>query len=213
MTQPDEISKVVRCPVCSETEPFTGTCGSNDTRALCRADRLESAPTPAEARGEDALPPLGIDTANHAGVRVRGYAVEQYATLARQLAEAKAEIERLRAMLPSPPSGQRKDFTIHEWRMAAMHYESQWGAASHHCAVIQTRAEQAEAQLAQATARLAAVEGLLREALMGWDDVIEDLELNGLHDDPHFNYRRQKEQLGAVEAKAGAALQPKEPQL
>lgn len=160
MTQPDEISQVVRCSVCFETEPHTGTCGSSDPRALCNL------PTPAEARGEvdgsdamallEELPELLLlANSDPAHERLRGIAPkiratrDTIATLARQLAEAKAENERLRAMLPSPPSGQRKDFTIHEWRMAAMHYESQWGAASHHCAVLQTRAEQAEQRVAK----------------------------------------------------------------
>lgn len=53
---------------------------------------------------------------------------------------------------------------------------------------------------------LAESRALLSEALRGWDDVIEDLELNGLHDDPRFAYRRQKEWLSKVEAKAGVAF-------
>lgn len=53
-------------------------------------------------------------------------------------------------------------------------------------------------------AELAKARTLLRESLLGWDDMIENLELNGLHDDPNFSYRKHKEWIAMVESDATA---------
>jgi len=64
-------------------------------------------------------------------------------------------------------------------------------------AALKSRAETAERRCAELV-------GVLKESLAGWDHVVEELELNGYHDHPDFQYRRHKEWLREVETKADA---------
>lgn len=43
------------CPICFETEPHTGTCGSPDTKALCNREPQQPTPPTASNRNEDDL--------------------------------------------------------------------------------------------------------------------------------------------------------------
>lgn len=180
MTQPNDLS-----------QEYCNKCGYL-YRQRCEC-RIES-PTPAEARGE--VQPPGIDTANHAGVRVRGYTVEQYATLARQLAEAKEDID-----------GVRDELDFDRIRVTATQAAIAARATREFMCEEMTRfrarAEQAESQLAEANRRLVAVAGLADK----WRRTARIDALQVKHVAPHHVATRARYCADELDA----ALQPKEP--
>lgn len=253
MTQPDEISKVDTnlCRVAAKRLRL-GVSGPETAAALdALADRLES-PTPAainpqpvegapaEAEDVDRFDPGMCNIAGEYGDMDRNdggdYVLyDDYATLARQLAEAKSEIADWRNLLTAAVIAPRGQSVL------SVEYPKLWPfdggqepamvAFALHTEIERTseakaRAEDVTAQLAQATARLAAVEdeaaterALQRaagELPIGWEIrvVIEPgsgwVELY----DPEGNETMNSDCGDIAEhinAALDAALQPKEP--
>jgi len=63
--------KTVTCPICSEDEPHTGTCGSSDPRALCN-----KAAKPAPAMAGDDRAEFEAAYIDHGGLRLEDYELD-----------------------------------------------------------------------------------------------------------------------------------------
>ena len=119
------------------------------------ADRIESAAAPVEVDKECAefVNMVGDEFGNEAGVRLR----ELFATLARQLAEAKAMLGQCYVMAGADTDGDAPERHAMDALRAVTDLRRDYDAAGEECYGRngwQTRAEQAESQLAEAKAEI-----------------------------------------------------------